>query len=181
MVSRRELVHIDTLDLYTSRQRRMFIKEAAAELYAEEATIKHDLGRVLLQLETQQDALIREAFGSQQPEVPVMTARERGAAMAFLEDPRLVDRILEDFEARGLVGEETSKLVCYLACVSRHLPRPLAVLIQSSSAAGKTSLLEATLGFMPPETQQRLSSLTGQSLYYMGRTDLQHKILAVIT
>ena len=53
------------------------------------------------------------------------------------------------------------------------------MLIQSSSAAGKTSLVEATLAFMPAEAQLRLSALTGQSLYYMGRTELKHKILAV--
>ena len=64
MVSRRELVHVDTLDLYVARQRRMFIKEAAAELYCDEAAIKQDVGRVLLQLESQQEQLIREAFAS---------------------------------------------------------------------------------------------------------------------
>ena len=32
---------------------------------------------------------------------------------------------------------------------------------------------------MPAEAQLRLSALTGQSLYYMGRTELKHKILAV--
>jgi len=32
LVERRELAHIDTLDLYAARMRRMFIKEAAAEL-----------------------------------------------------------------------------------------------------------------------------------------------------
>ena len=108
-----------------------------------------------------------------------MTERERDEALELLQDPQLLERILADYDACGLVGEETNKLVCYLACVSRHLPRPLSVLVQSSSAAGKTSLLEATLAFMPAEAQIRLSALTGQSLYYMGRTELKHKILAV--
>ena len=63
LVSRRELVHLDTLDLYVARQRHTFIKQAAAELYVEEATIKRDLGRVLLELEAQQEALIREKLG----------------------------------------------------------------------------------------------------------------------
>ena len=62
MVARRELVHVDTLDLYVARQRRMFIKEAAAELYCEEQTIKQDLGPVLLALEEQQEKLIRECL-----------------------------------------------------------------------------------------------------------------------
>jgi hypothetical protein len=90
-----------------------------------------------------------------------------------------VERILADYNTCGLVGEETNKLICYLACVSRYLPQPLAVLLQSSSAAGKTSLVEATLTFMPEEGKIRLSALTSQSLYYMGRTQLKHKILAV--
>ena len=57
--------------------------------------------------------------------------------------------------------------------------RPLSVLVQSSSAAGKTSLVEATLALMPPECQLRVSSLTGQALYYMGASELKHKILSV--
>ena len=32
---------------------------------------------------------------------------------------------------------------------------------------------------MPPEDQIQYSALTGQALYYMGRTALKHKILAV--
>ena len=108
-----------------------------------------------------------------------MSHTERKEAMELLEDPRLLRRILTDYETCGLVGEQLNKLVCYLACVSRLLPRPLSVLIQSSSAAGKTSLLEGTLALMPLEAQVRMSSLTGQALYYMGRTQLSHKILSV--
>ena len=48
LVARRELVHVDTLDLYAARARRAFLQEAAAELCVEEATLKQDLGHVLL-------------------------------------------------------------------------------------------------------------------------------------
>jgi len=179
MVTRGERVHLDTLDLYSARSRRAFVTEAAVELALDPATVKHDLGQVLLAVEEAQDALEREALERQHPTVPEMTDTQRHEALAFLKDPRLLERILEDYEACGLVGEETNKLVCYLACVSRLLPRPLSVLIQSSSAAGKTSLVEGTLRLMPPEAQVRISSLTGQSLYYMGRDELRHKILSV--
>jgi hypothetical protein len=175
MVSRRELSHIDTLDLYASRLRKTFIKEAAAELYVEEAVIKAELGRLLLELETRQEALIREKLSETKPKPPLMTDAERQDALELLRDPQLIERILADYDACGLVGEETNKLICYLACVSRRLPQPLAVLVQSGSAAGKTSLVEATLAFMPAEEQVRLSALTAQSLYYMGRTELKHK------
>ena len=79
-----------------------------------------------------------------------------------------------------MVGEETNKLVGYLAAVSRKLEEPLAVIIQSSSAAGKTSLMEAVLAFVPEEERVKYSAMTGQSLFYMGETDLKHKILAIV-
>jgi len=180
LVTRQDLTHIDTVDLYTSRQRRMFLREAAAELYVDEALLKRDLGRVLLDLEQRQEALIKDTLQQQQePDVPPMTEAERDEALQFLKDPQLTQQILADYEACGLVGEATNKLVCYLAGTSRLLDRPLSVLVQSSSGAGKTSLLEATLRFMPSEAQLFLSALTGQSLYYMGQTALKHKILAV--
>jgi hypothetical protein len=78
------------------------------------------------------------------------------------------------------VGEETNKLVSYLAAVSRKLDAPLAVIIQSSSAAGKSSLMEAVLALMPDEERVKYSAMTGQSLFYMGETDVKGKILAIV-
>jgi hypothetical protein len=79
-----------------------------------------------------------------------------------------------------VVGEETNKLVGYLGVVSRHLDSPLAVMVQSSSAAGKSSLMEAVLAFVPEEQRVQYSAMTGQSLFYMGETDLKHKVLAIV-
>ena len=78
-----------------------------------------------------------------------------------------------------MVGEETNKLVGYLAAISRHLEAPLAILVQSSSAAGKSALMEAVLRFVPDEQRVQYSAMTGQSLFYMGETDLKHKVLAI--
>ncbi|EQB97739.1 dnag primase-like protein, partial [Photorhabdus temperata subsp. temperata M1021] len=75
--------------------------------------------------------------------------------------------------------ESTNLLAGYLAAVSRKLERPLAVLIQSSSAAGKSSLMDAVLNLIPEEERLQYSAMTGQSLFYLGETNLQHKILAI--
>jgi hypothetical protein len=109
-----------------------------------------------------------------------MTADEHAEALAFLKSPNLVDRIAETFEACGLVGEETNRLAAYLACTSRKLDRPLAVIIQSTSAAGKSTLMEAVLAMFPEEERVQYSAMTGQSLYYLGETDLKHKVLAIV-
>ena len=78
------------------------------------------------------------------------------------------------------MGEETNKLVGYLASISRRLESPLAVVVQSSSAAGKSLLMDAILGFVPEEDKVQYSAMTGQSLFYMGETDLKHKVLAIV-
>jgi DNA primase catalytic core len=171
--------HVDTLDLYSARQRTMFAKQAAEEVGVKEEVIRRDLGHVLLKLEDLQDEQIKKALAPKEAEI-TLTEEEKTAALDLLRDPRLLDRILTDFERCGVVGEETNKLVAYLAAVSRHLETPLAVLMQSSSAAGKSSLMEAALAFIPQEQRVEYSAMTGQSLFYMGEHDLKHKVLAIV-
>jgi DNA primase catalytic core len=178
LAARGDGFHIDSLDLYSAKQRAAFIKQAALELSLEQRLVKRDLGKVLLELETLQDEQIKKTLEPKDTR-PTMSQDEREAAYALLENPHLLDIVLEDFEACGVVGEQTNKLVAYLAGVSRLLEAPLAVLVQSSSAAGKSALMNAALAFVPEEERVQYSAMTGQSLYYMGEKDLQHKVLAI--
>lgn len=170
--------HVDTLDLYSARQRAAFVREATTELGIKEDILKKDLGQVLLKLEQLQEEQIKAALKPKE-QVFVIDEKDRQAAMELLRDPRLLERILASFEHCGIVGEETNTLIGYLAAVSRKLDEPLAVIIQSSSAAGKSALMEAILAFVPPEERVHYSAMTGQSLFYMGEADLKHKILAI--
>ena len=170
---------VDTLDLYSARQRAAFEKQAAHELGLIEETIKRDLGQLLRRAEELQQESIRKTLEPQEKPV-LLSEEETTEALAFLRDPKLLARILEDFETGGLVGEDTNKLTAYLAAVSRKLDKPLAVIVQSSSAAGKSALMEAVLGFVPEEEREKYSALTGQSLFYFGEgKSLRHKILAI--
>jgi DNA primase catalytic core len=170
--------HVDTLDLYSARARTSFLVAAAAELGVGEDVVKRDLGRVLLACERLADEVVTAA---QTPadEPPRMTDPEKTAALALLRDPRLVERIVDDFAKAGVVGEQTNCLVGYLAAVSRKLARPLAVIVQSTSAAGKSALMDAVLAMVPDEECVRFSAMTGQSLFYVGESDLAHKVLAI--
>jgi DNA primase catalytic core len=171
--------HVDTLDLYVARQRSVFTKQAAQEIGIKEEVIRRDLGRVLMKLEELQDEQIKKALEPEKKEIEI-GPEERALAMELLRDPRLLERIIEDFALCGVVGEETNKLVGYLGVVSRHLEAPLAIMVQSSSAAGKSSLMEAVLAFLPEEQRVQYSAMTGQSLFYMGEQDLKHKVLAIV-
>ncbi len=179
LASREDSFHVDTLDLYAARNRKLFISEVARELGADENTIKTDLGRVLLKLEELQEAQVTEAL-KPKDKTPAMNDAERAAALTLLQSPDLLERILADFERCGVVGEATNKLTGYLAATSRKLEQPLAVVVQSSSAAGKSSLMEAVLAMLPPEEVTKFSAMTGQSLFYMQESDLKHKVLAIV-
>ncbi|WP_345817678.1 toprim domain-containing protein (plasmid) [Paraburkholderia sp. PREW-6R] len=170
--------HVDTLDVYSAKQRAAFIRQAAAELGSQDDTVKRDLGRVLLKLETLQDGAITAALAPKDAAPSIDEAQQR-SAMDLLKSPDLVERIVADMDRCGIVGESANLLAGYLAAVSRKLDAPLAILIQSTSAAGKSSLMDAVLNLMPDEERIQYSAMTGQSLFYLGETDLQHKILAI--
>ena len=171
--------HLDTLDLCNAKHRQNFVAQARDETGLSADILKRDLGQVLLKVEELQEQHIRETVAPQKKEV-VLNDDEREAALALLRDPKLLDRILADFERCGVVGEQTNKLVGYLSAVSRKLDEPLAVILQSTSAAGKSSLMDAILAFVPEEERIKYSAMTGQSLYYLGDADLQHKVLAIV-
>ncbi len=177
-VAQGDRVHVDTLDLYAARARSGLVSQAAPELHLQEDLIRADLGRVLLQCEALQEQALRAALEVKPLAVTVGEA-EREAALELLKSPDLLTRIAGDFARCGIVGERTNALVGYLAAISRKLDRPLALLIQSTSAAGKSSLLDAVLKFVPEEDRVVYSAMTGQSLFYMGEMNLKHKLLAI--
>ncbi|MDC9598283.1 toprim domain-containing protein, partial [Xenorhabdus anantnagensis] len=168
------MLFADGIDLMSGRSRNSYARMAAAELGLTEGDLRRVLGQVLLAVEQWQQQPVDTA-----PNVPEMGIAEREAALALLQEPYLTARITADLAACGVVGESTNLLAGFLAAVSRKLPKPLAVLIQSSSAAGKSSLMEAVLNLIPPEERIQYSAMTGQSLFYLGETNLQHKILAI--
>jgi hypothetical protein len=170
--------HLDSLDLARDADRRRFIERAAEETGLHVDLLKRDLGRLLLAVEQAQGELARP--GETIAPVVALSAAERAEALGWLTAPDLIGRLRAAFHAAGLVGEENNTLVAYLAGVSRKLERPLAIIVQSASAAGKTTLMDAVLSFFPEEERVKYSAMTGQSLYYLGETNLKHKILAIV-
>ena len=98
-----EVVHVDTLDLYSAKHRQAFARVAASELGVEDTLLQRDLGQLLLQLETLQDAAIQAALLPNTRPV-TLDAAEREQALALLRDPHLITRLQDDFVAIGLVG-----------------------------------------------------------------------------
>jgi len=180
--------HVDTLDLYQTRFRQAFTAAAAAECGLHADVLKSDLGKLLLALEIQRDERSRSCRTGSDERPPgrsaesapvVLTPDEHAAAMALLTAPDLLARIGSDLTRCGLVGESVNKVVAYLAATSRRLETPLAIVVQSSSAAGKSTLMDKVLALMPPEDVRQYSAISGKSPFYLGTANLKHRILAV--
>jgi DNA primase len=169
--------HLDTIDLYQARARSLFAQSAAKLCGASEQQVSGDLLRLIEKLEAARLAMRKN--GDEQNHAAPMTPAEREAALQYLKDPELTERIVEDFRKCGLVGERATVLTAYLAAVSRKLSEPLAVLIVARSGAGKSALQDALCAFVPPEEAVRVTRLTGQALFYKDPYSLQRKVLLI--
>jgi len=163
---------LTTIDLYSSRSRVHFAKLCAGLFDCVEALVKEDVGKLLELTETYTPAEKKEE--SAQP-TPIDTE----TALLFLNNPNMFAEILADLETTGIIGEETNKLVGYIAAVSRKLDDPLSVLVQSRSAAGKSTLQDAVLSLVPPEDYVKYTRITDQALFYKDEDSLVNKILAI--
>ncbi len=163
---------LSTIDLYSTRSRTWFGKQCANLFGASEELVREDLGRLITLVEEYKPL-------PEEPEEKKHTAEEEADAMRFLKNPDLFAEILGDLEILGITGEETNKLVGYLAAVSRKLDEPLSVMIQSRSAAGKSTLQDAILSLVPEEDYVKYTRVTDQALFYKEEDALVNKILAV--
>ncbi|RHX82928.1 CHC2 zinc finger domain-containing protein [Leptospira stimsonii] len=175
-VAQGDRYHVDNVDLLSYKARTSYLGTATHELGVKEEPIKKELGKLINVLEE----ILNEKEKEKNVKTEVeLSPEERAEAVLYLEDKQLLSNILMDFERCGLVGERVNSLVGYLASITRRTENPLAVIIQSSSSAGKSTLMEAVLDFVPEEEKEKYSAMTGQSLFYMSSTNLKNKVLAV--
>jgi DNA primase len=167
--------HIDTVDFYLSRSRKGFIAEAARLFRELPEAVEADVNRITVAMENH---VSQKLDGAAAPAVAVPDG-DRLEALRLGRSAGLVDELQRDFGKLGIIGEETNLLLLYLAMTSRKMDDPLAVQILSSSGAGKSHLQDAVLSLCPEEDLIKLTSLTGQALFYKGEDSLRHKCLAI--
>lgn len=163
---------LSTIDLYSSRSRVWFAKLCADLFKASDELIKEDLSKILTQVEGYRPKEKKRAR-------TMISEAERHEALKFLKNRDMFHEILSDLKTIGVTGEQTNKLVGYLAAISRKLDEPLSVLIQSRSAAGKSTLQDAILSLVPDEDYVKYTRITDQALFYKDEDSLVNKILAI--
>lgn len=165
------------IEMYHPKEVAQFVRSCAARIETEEDVVQSDVHRMHAKLKELQDKQIEEGKKPKPGRiVPPIRELDRRAAMELLTSPKLIENIVKHFSESGYVGEEMNLLTGYIACTSRLLSKPLHVLYQSSTAAGKTTLMKAAVGMMPPEVVFGYSAVSPKALQYMQERDMRHSI-----
>lgn len=108
-----------------------------------------------------------------------LSEQEKTEAIEYLKDPNLFDNISRDIAIAGeVVGEETNKMMLYLAATSRKFKKPISLVVFGKSSSGKSYVANTIERFMPDEDTLVLSSMTAKALEYAD-DQLMHKCLLV--
>lgn len=108
----------------------------------------------------------------------VEIANAKTVAGELLANTNILDSFGELCRARGLVGEERTAKLVYLAVTSRLLPRPASIVVKGASSGGKSFTVELTLSAFPPTAYYALTSMSERSLAY-GDEPLSHRMLVL--
>ena len=100
-------------------------------------------------------------------------------ARQFLEDPKLLDRLIQDFADIGIVGEQGLALSVYVVGTSRLLDQPLGAMVKSASSSGKSYVTGRVVSLLPEEQVFRATDISPQAMYYLPQGFLVHKFVCV--
>lgn len=93
----------------------------------------------------------------------------------MLSAPNLIDLVLADIAALGVVGEELLAATAYLIGTSRLDDKPLAGIVQGQTSTGKSFVPMTTGRFFPDEAVLNATDITANALFYMQPGTLMHR------
>ena len=113
---------------------------------------------------------------------PAEKAKLREALWPTVSDlaqaPDLIDRMVQQVQARGVVNERELIVLTYIAATSRVLDHPLNLLAKGASSSGKSFTTTRTLELIGPDFVNHLTSSSALSLVYDDRP-LAHTVLFI--
>lgn len=176
-----DILAVETLDLGDSRARGRFAEklvEAGAGDLAELDSRLLGLAAVpsieAAPKSTERDDLLAQRDAETKNLLDAMPGDVVEEAEARLRDPNLLDKIMHDIEAVGVVGERPLAASCYLIGVSRQLRKPLAGIVQGVSSSGKSYVPNTVASLFPPETLLKAHGITANALYYLEPGRMMH-------
>lgn len=173
---KREMIYQDNVNLASGHNKTVFIHKCiklSSEIKLNDRILEKELLYIRNYFQKPKKSLSEES----EEEKPCMSDEERKEAMEFLKDPNIMDRIVEDMECLGCVGEEINKKIAYLVATSRKLKKSMSCRVGGPSSSGKSTLGKTILDMMPEGEYLDLTRLTPRSFDYVEKDFLKHKFV----
>ncbi len=169
------------VDLYDYREVERACRLAAERLGVDAGALHRDLDGLAGALEGYMHAERERRSGGRvlAQAAPTLTAAQTAECLAVLKGPNLIATLGESLGRCGIVGEESTRLLLFVAASSYKMPETLHVLIQGSSGSGKTRLLDVVARCIPAEDVKRFTRVTDNAFYNQAEDYFTHKLVCL--
>ena len=167
------------LDLYNNIQVEKLIRRVAERLEIGTSVITAALVDLTEELEDYRMRTIEHMASADQKPHKMLSPEEIKTAKLYATAPNLMQRIGDDLQATGIIGEWENALIEYLVMGSRKCSDPLSVITLARSGMGKSYLQEKVAATMPQEDIIESTQITESSFYRFGRHELSGKIFLI--
>ena len=168
-----------TVDLYNDTQLEKFIRKGAEKLELGTTIIAASLSELTEKLEQYRLEQIKQTTENNKPKIKPLTAAEKAAATAYLQQPNLLQQTKDDIGNSGVIGEGNNRLLMYIVYTYRKASTPLHIICLASSGTGKTHLQEKVSELIPEEDKIEITTLSENAFYYFGQRELKHKLILI--
>jgi hypothetical protein len=102
--------------------------------------------------------------------------RERCSEL--VEAPNILEHVDSSLRAMRFAGPTWPALLVVLAMLSRHLLKPVSVVMQGESSSGKSYTVDQALKFFAPEAYYRLTAMSNKALVY-SEEEFSHRMIVI--
>ena len=166
------------LDLYSEEQTQKFIRTASEKLELGSKQLNYAIAELTSTLEDYRNTKI-EAQKPKEEKKKVLSEFRKEELLKILKSQNLFSTINNLIGKTGIVGEEKNRLIMWTVYVSRLMASPLHIICLGASGTGKTYLQERVAELFHKAEKVSFTASTEQAFYYVGKTELKHRIVLV--
>ena len=170
------------VNFYEDRVVTKISAEIGDKLQINKSLVVEDLYILTDLLEKHRDSLIQKSRNEENEDTKggyIMSSKEKEEAVNFLKQRDLIKQLIELLGETDIVGEERNRIFLFLVAYSYKMKETLNVLLQGSSASGKTRQMKQVATCMPEEDIIIVTRISDKSLYNFPEYGLAHKAIFI--
>lgn len=167
-----------TLDLYNDNQSDKLIRTLCDKWELKLLETSKSVHTLTTQLESYKLQKLKYPKNHQENAFE-LSEEESKQAKKYLTDKNLIQKLKNDFQQIGILGENENALILFLAMASHQYENPFSVLCLAKSGIGKSYLLQKLSECMPQNTVSFHTQISENALYYFDSHQIDGKVLFI--